>query len=420
MLYKAGEIIGGKYRVEKLVGEGAFGEVYLATHLKLNTPRALKVLSRETPGVGSTEFERCHDRFTLEAQLGASLKHPNLVPVFDFEDLGQTLVLAMEYCPGGSLVDRLTGFAKSGERMPVEQALRIAIDVAGGLGALHAKDGVHRDLKPSNILFDEQETARLADLGLAQIKGGGSQRSKLRSWSGSRASLAWGRPTPEEQVEHARNMALYRRYLRDLVAAKSLARGDDFASALLDIRDEDPDALTHEDVASILFSLSFAGHETTNNLIGNTVVRLLEDRSRWERLLAEPRLIGGAVDEVLRYDPSVVVWRRVTTRATVLGGTEIPPGAKLFLWLFATGRDAAVFPDPDVFDPERRNARRTLAFGRGIHFCVGSVLGRLEATVAIEELQRRFPTLEAVAGREVPYHPNISFRGPQHLWVRAA
>ncbi len=112
---------------------------------------------------------------------------------------------------------------------------------------------------------------------------------RLRAWSGSRASLAWGRPTPEEQVEHARNMALYRRYLRDLVAAKSLARGDDFASALLDIRDEDPDALTHEEIASILFSLSFAGHETTNNLIGNTVVRLLEDRSRWERLLAEPR-----------------------------------------------------------------------------------------------------------------------------------
>ncbi len=104
----------------------------------------------------------------------------------------------------------------------------------------------------------------------------------------------------------------------------------------------------------------------------------------------------------------------------MLGGIEIPAGAKLFLWLFATGRDAAVFPDPDVFDPERRNARRTLAFGRGIHFCVGSALGRLEATVAIEELQRRFPTLEAVAGREVPYHANISFRGPQHLWVRAA
>ena len=243
---------------------------------------------------------------------------------------------------------------------------------------------------------------------------------KLRAWSGSRASLAWGRPTPEEQVEHARNMALYRRYLRELVAAKTHTRGDDFASALLEIHDEDPDGLVHEEIASILFSLSFAGHETTNNLIGNTVRLLLEDRSRWERLLADPGLIGGAIDEVLRFDPSVVVWRRLTTRPVALGGVDIPAGAKLFLWLFAAGRDASVFPDPDVFDPERPNARRTLAFGRGIHFCVGSALARLEATVAVEELQRRLPTLEAVAESDVPYHPNISFRGPQHLWVRAA
>src|SRR4051794_27804311 len=94
---------------------------------------------------------------------------------------------------------------------------------------------------------------------------------RLKKWSGSRAALAWGRPTPDEQIEHARGMAAYRRYLRELVAAKAGDRGDDFASALLEIHDEDPEALTHEEVASILFSLSFAGHETTNNLIGNTI-----------------------------------------------------------------------------------------------------------------------------------------------------
>ena len=84
-------------------------------------------------------------------------------------------------------------------------------------------------------------------------------------------------------------MAAYRGYLRDLVAAKADARGDDYASALLAIHDEDPEALTHEEIASILFSLSFAGHETTNYLIGNLVRRLLEDRSRWEAIVADPR-----------------------------------------------------------------------------------------------------------------------------------
>jgi len=101
-----------------------------------------------------------------------------------------------------------------------------------------------------------------------------------------------------------------------------------------------------------------------------------------ERLVAAPQLIPGAVDEMLRYDPSVPVWRRVTKRPVTLGGVDLPEGAKLFLWLAAAGRDGDMFPEPDRFDPERDNARRTLAFGRGIHFCIGSALGRLEAVLA--------------------------------------
>jgi cytochrome P450 len=243
---------------------------------------------------------------------------------------------------------------------------------------------------------------------------------RLRAWCGSRASLAWGRPAPEEQVEHARNMAAYRGYLRDLVAAKAAARADDFAGALLAIHDEDPEQLSHEEIASILFSLSFAGHETTNYLIGNLVRRLLEDRARWERVVADPALIAGAVDETLRYDTSVPVWRRITRRATTLGGVDLPEGAKLFLWLAASGRDASVFPEPERFDLDRGNARRSLAFGKGIHYCVGASLGKLEARLAIAGLARRFPDLRLVEGQEIPFHPNISFRGPLELWVRAA
>jgi cytochrome P450 len=242
---------------------------------------------------------------------------------------------------------------------------------------------------------------------------------RLKEWCGSRASLAWGRPAPEEALHHAQQMVLYRRYLRDLVNAKADHRGDDFCSALLEIHDEDPEALSHEDVASILFSLSFAGHETTNNLIGNSVRRLLEAPERWERLVEQPDLIPGAVDEILRYDPSVPVWRRVTKRPVTLGGVDLPAGAKLFLWLAAAGRDADVFAEPDEFDPERANSRRTLAFGRGIHFCIGSALGRLEACLALVELTRRFPALRLVPpDQPIPFHPNISFRGPQALWVQ--
>ena len=194
---------------------------------------------------------------------------------------------------------------------------------------------------------------------------------KLKAWCGSRATLAWGRPEPDEQVEHARNMAAYRGYLRELVASKVDARADDYASALLAIHDEDPEALSHEEIASILFSLSFAGHETTNYLIGNLIRRLLEERSRWQEVVAEPQLIAGAVDEILRFDTSVPVWRRITTRPVTLGDVELPEGAKLFLWLASTGRDADVFPEPDRFDPRRENAHHSLAFGKGIHYCAG-------------------------------------------------
>ncbi|HYM56645.1 MAG TPA: hypothetical protein VES79_01670, partial [Solirubrobacteraceae bacterium] len=124
-----------------------------------------------------------------------------------------------------------------------------------------------------------------------------------------RAGLAWGRPTPEEQVVHAENMAAYRKYLRDLVASKVDDRADDFASALLAIHDEDPEQLPHEEIASILFSLSFAGHETTNYLLGNLFRRLLEEPARWQQVVDDPSLIPGAIDETLRYDTSVPVWR---------------------------------------------------------------------------------------------------------------
>lgn len=114
----------------------------------------------------------------------------------------------------------------------------------------------------------------------------------------------------------------------------------------------------------------------------------------------------------------MVVWRRQAKQGVVVGGVEIPAGAKLFLWLAATGRDRSTFPEPERFDMRRANARRTLAFGRGIHFCIGSALGRLEARVALAELVRRYPQLALVEGQEIAFHPNICFRGPLSLWVR--
>ena len=240
----------------------------------------------------------------------------------------------------------------------------------------------------------------------------------LKDWCGYRAALSWGRPEPQDQVEIATSMAAYRGYIRNLVAAKGETPGDDLTSDLIAIHREAPGRLDLAEISSILFSLSFAGHETTTGLIGNTVRRLLEDPARWAEIAARPGLIPAAVEESLRYDPSVPVWRRVTTRPVTLGGVGLPQGARLFLWLAAAGRDTAAFGEPDRFDLHRPDADRHLAFGKGLHFCLGANLGKLEAQIAIAELARRYPDLTLAPDQVLTFHPNISFRGPQSLRVR--
>lgn len=246
-----------------------------------------------------------------------------------------------------------------------------------------------------------------------------SEWMQLKEWGGNRSVLIWGKPTPEEQIHHATNLSAYRNYMRSFVAEKMNNRDDSFTSALLAIHDENPEALTAEEISSILYALTFAGHETTNNLIANTIRHLLTAPARWNEVVANPSLIAGAVDETLRYDPSIPVWRRIAKRAVTIGGIEIPEGAKLFLWLAAAGRDASVFPEPEMYDMRRSNATKTLAFGKGIHYCLGASLAKLEARLALEALAKKFPTMRLVPEKKIPFSPNISFRSPQELWVQA-
>jgi serine/threonine-protein kinase len=108
MEYTSGEVIfGKKYQIEGFIGEGAFAQVYLATHLPLNARRAIKVLRRDVPGLGSSDFNDYRQRFHLEAQLGAQIDHPHVIRVYDFEQSDELLALVIEYAAGGSLQARL-------------------------------------------------------------------------------------------------------------------------------------------------------------------------------------------------------------------------------------------------------------------------------------------------------------------------
>jgi cytochrome P450 len=163
--------------------------------------------------------------------------------------------------------------------------------------------------------------------------------------------------------------------------------------------------------------LSFAGHETTTNLIANTVRRVLEVRSAWDAIVADREAIPNAVEEALRFDSSAMAWRRVATRAATIGGIGVPAGAKLLLLLCAANRDPAHFPDPDRFDVTRTGACSHLAFGIGIHYCLGAALARLQVAAVLETLASRFPELQLVPDQELTLSPNISFRGPRMLRV---
>ncbi len=202
MPYSSDTILLDKYRIEKTLGEGAFGEVYLVMNLGLNVRRAIKVLRTDLPGWGARDYEQARARFRLEAHLGAQLSNPHLIQVHSFEERDGLMLLEMEYASGGNLKERIAAYASRKKDMPVEEALRIAVEVAEGLAALHANRNVHRDIKPSNILFDEQGHARLGDLGVAQTQHDLTSREEL----GTIAPSHPGDPfymSPEQGVTHA-------------------------------------------------------------------------------------------------------------------------------------------------------------------------------------------------------------------------
>ncbi len=206
-------------------------------------------------------------------------------------------------------------------------------------------------------------------------------------------------------------------YMRQLSAACRAHPQDDLLSGL--VAGEDPDGrLSEQELLATMQLLLIAGHETTVNLITNSMLALLRHPEVFERLRRSPELAIPIVEEVLRYDPPVQFRTRTTLAEVPIAGVTIPQRASVVLVLAAGSRDPARFVDPDRFWPERGDNEH-FGFGGGDHYCVGAPLARLEAVTALKALARRLEAPRLVTDPP-PYRKNAALRGPEHLPIAFA
>jgi cytochrome P450 len=235
------------------------------------------------------------------------------------------------------------------------------------------------------------------------------ERMKLNAWT-ERILKLQGMHQPDKLTVEEGNAAAkeFMAYLRELIKVRSGNPGRDLLSALI-VAEEQGDRLTEEEVAECVAFLSNAGFATTRNLIGSAVVALLTNREQWELLVNDPSLIGEAVEEALRYDCSLTSTLRFARQETIVGNRNLAAGAAVFCLLNAANRDPEYFPDPDRFDIMRTD-KMHLAFGGGVHFCLGAPLARLQIEIVLGALLRRYPRLR-LGTEKIEWRSGL-YRGP--------
>ncbi len=200
-------------------------------------------------------------------------------------------------------------------------------------------------------------------------------------------------------------------YLNDLANDRLRNPKDDLLSGLIEV-EEQGDRISRAELLELVQLLLVAGHETTVNLIGNSLLALCSHRTERHRLVSDPTLVEPAIDEFMRYDSPVQMTQRIATETITLGSQTIEQGDQIVLLLGAANHDPAVFAQPELLDVTR-DARRQVGFGGGIHHCLGASLARMEAAIAIPEFLARFPHYE-MAG-DPTRRPNFTLRGVSTL-----
>jgi cytochrome P450 len=224
--------------------------------------------------------------------------------------------------------------------------------------------------------------------------------------------MVTGEPA-EGMQERIRAGRWLREYLHDLIGQRRSLPGDDLMSRLIAV-EESGDQLTEDEIVATCNLLLIAGHETTVNLIANAILAMLRHPTQWAALGADADRAPAVIEETLRYDPPVQLVARIAADDMTISDTTIVKGGAMLLLLAAAQHDPAEFERPETFDPDRK-AFRHLGFGRGLHYCLGAPLARLEAAVALSAVTARFPA--ARLDGEPQYKPNVTLRGMSGLDV---
>ena len=238
-------------------------------------------------------------------------------------------------------------------------------------------------------------------------------RGRIVTWSNAMVGMDDPEYAASEADAHLAAMQLYA-YAGSLADERRRDPRDDLVSHLLHA-EVDGERLDDAAFNAFVLVLAVAGNETTRNLVSNGLLALFDHPAERARLVADPSLLPTAIDEMLRWAPPVMYFRRTAERDVTLGEARIREGDKVTVWYVSANRDEAVFPDPDRFDVGRA-PNDHLAFGIGSHFCLGATLAQLEARLLFEELFARYPKI-APAGPPVRMRGN-HFAGIKHLPVR--
>ncbi|WP_335618043.1 cytochrome P450 [Lentzea guizhouensis] len=236
-------------------------------------------------------------------------------------------------------------------------------------------------------------------------------RAEFRGWSDQVMGTV-GNDTPQAALE---GMTKLHAYFTALVAKRRAHPTDDLYSALVAARDND-DRLSEDELVRFGITLLVAGHETTANMLGNSVITLLERPDAWQRLLDDPAAVPGAVEELLRFVPlgSGAGFPRIATEDVQVGNAQVKEGDALLVVVSSANRDESVYPNSGELDVDREVGQH-MQFGHGIHFCLGSQLARMELHVALAAVLRRMPGLRLV--EPVEFRKGSLVRGPIRLRV---